>query len=403
MMLLFENMRLAFLAIRINKMRSFLTMLGMIIGISSVIAIVSIGDTMRGVMAEEYSRIGLTRAIVYVTWNLDDRRSTDYFTYEDFEKVEEVFKDSIDYVDSQAYESSTLKKGKSSYKINLNGVKANYEKVQPTEIVYGRMINQSDVDAKKFHIVIEDKTAMKLFGKENAVGETVRATIKGAVEDLLIVGIYHTPDSILNAVLGSDNSDNIFIAESVLTYQDSWFSQYNVYFKTDVNMDTAKTQFVNYVARATNRNPEDIVFYAVKDEMSSMDGMMASMSLAVGAIAAISLLVGGIGIMNIMLVSVTERTREIGIRKALGARTKDVMIQFLTESAIISAVGGIIGTGLGIGVVVLGGSLLGVGVIINPNIVLLAVAFSAVVGIFFGLYPASKAAKADPINALRYE
>ena len=125
--------------------------------------------------------------------------------------------------------------------------------------------------------------------------------------------------------------------------------------------------------------------------------------MAVGGIAAISLLVGGIGIMNIMLVSVTERTREIGIRKALGARTQDVLIQFLTESAILSACGGIIGVVMGVGLVSLGGLALGMPVIIKPGVILVAVSFSAVVGIFFGLYPASKAAKSDPIDALRYE
>lgn len=143
--------------------------------------------------------------------------------------------------------------------------------------------------------------------------------------------------------------------------------------------------------------------YTAMDELGSIDQMMGGLSAAVGGIAAISLIVGGIGIMNIMLVSVTERTREIGIRKALGAKTRDVLIQFLTESATLSAMGGIIGVLIGAGLVSLGGLALGVPVVIKPGIVVLAVGFSAVVGIFFGLYPASKAAKSDPIDALRYE
>ena len=131
--------------------------------------------------------------------------------------------------------------------------------------------------------------------------------------------------------------------------------------------------------------------------------MLGSLSLVVGAIAAISLLVGGIGIMNIMLVSVTERTREIGIRKALGAQTKDILIQFLIEAAAISAAGGIIGTVLGFSVVSIAGMAFGVGAVVKPSVVGLAVAFSAVVGLGFGLYPARKAARKDPVEALRYE
>ena len=139
------------------------------------------------------------------------------------------------------------------------------------------------------------------------------------------------------------------------------------------------------------------------EEMKSVDSMLGAMSSVVGAIAAISLLVGGIGIMNIMLVSVTERTREIGIRKALGARTGDILTQFLIEAAMISAAGGAIGTILGVSVVALGGMAFGLETVVKPQVILVAVAFSAMVGVGFGLYPARKAAKADPVVALRYE
>lgn len=170
-----------------------------------------------------------------------------------------------------------------------------------------------------------------------------------------------------------------------------------------MDLDRFFEEFKAYTAGLHGREPEDMYIQTAMDEMNSVDSVMGGLSAAVGGIAAISLLVGGIGIMNIMLVSVTERTREIGIRKALGARTRDVLIQFLTESAILSACGGIAGVILGTGVVALGGAALGLKTVIKPSVILIAVTFSAVVGIFFGLYPALKAAKADPIDALRYE
>ena len=243
-----ENMIMAFHAIMANKMRSFLTMLGIIIGIGSVISIVSIGDTMRGLFADLYKDAGATQAVVSIGYNVEDVRDSDYFTLDELDKIKEIFGDEISYIDSYASVNSEVLAGRTNMKFDFQGIDWNF----------------SDVPG-------------------------------------------------------------------------------------------------------------------------------------------ISLLVGGIGIMNIMLVSVTERTREIGIRKALGARTRDVLIQFLTESAILSALGGIIGVLLAVSLVTAGGAVLGLPVVIKPGIIILAVSFSAVVGIFFGIYPASKAAKADPIDALRYE
>lgn len=184
-----------------------------------------------------------------------------------------------------------------------------------------------------------------------------------------------------------------FIPYTILSWPNDYLYQLNFYAKKGTDMNELSGRMVPYLARLKDRQPADVTFYSALDEMKGNDSMMSSLSAAVGGIAAISLLVGGIGIMNIMLVSVTERTREIGIRKALGAKTRDVMIQFLTESAILSALGGILGVVIGAGLVMGGGAMFGISVIVKPQVVVVAVGFSALVGLFFGLYPASKAAK----------
>ena len=386
--MLIENMKMAFSAIRANKMRSALTMLGIIIGIGSVISIVSIGDTMRGLFADLYKDVGITQAYFSIGYWVDDVRQSDYFNLDEMERAKEAFSDQIAYIDSSAFTSDEASYKRTKIKFEYQGIDYNYQDVQPVDMVYGRYLNEGDILGRKKNVVMDTDSARMLFGVENAVGKTFRTTLYGSTDDFTVVGVYRKNMNAFQALMmGGSNSDKGL----------------HVYAKDDVNLDLFFSQFKSYVAKMHGRQPEDIYMYTAMQEMTSVDSMMGGLSMAVGGIAAISLLVGGIGIMNIMLVSVTERTREIGIRKALGARTRDVLIQFLTESAILSACGGIIGVIMGVGLVSLGGALLGMPVVIKPGVILVAVSFSAVVGIFFGLYPASKAAKSDPIDALRYE
>lgn len=402
-MLLWENMKLAFTAIRINKMRSFLTMLGMIIGISSVIAIVSIGDTMRGVLASEFENVGIGRVMIYITPKDDVYDDSCLFTKDDTETLQQAFGDDIAYMGAGYGERVNIAQGRTSMQISLEGTAENYTDVQNVKITHGRMISNKDVKEGKKHIVLQDTTALAFFGKEDAVGEVLRVPINGETKDLLVVGIYTNTDSALMKLLSRGSMDKAYVPESLGITDTSTFWNLDLYVSEKADMDVVEKQLVGVISRMKNKTTDEILFYSAKDNMNEADGVMQKLALAVGAIAAISLVVGGIGIMNIMLVSVTERTREIGIRKALGARTGDVLLQFLIESAIISAAGGMIGTALGIGVVAIGGSMVGIGVVVRPIVVVIAVAFSAIVGVFFGWYPARKAAKADPITALRYE
>lgn len=400
-----ENMVMAFHAIMANKMRSFLTMLGIIIGIGSVISIVSIGDTMRGLFADLYKDVGVTQADISIGYWLDDVRESDYFTLDELEKIREVFGDEIAYIDSNASVAADVQAGRTKMKFNFDGIDWNYKEVQPVTMVAGRYLNEGDILGRKKNIVMEAESARKLFGTDQAVGKTFRTTIYGDTDLYTVVGVYKREISAFQRLLsgGSNSTGTGYLPYTLLTWPNDNFYDCRLYAKDGTDMIDFMARLTAYLGKIKGRNADDFYVSTAAEEMGTVDKVMGGLSMAVGGIAAISLLVGGIGIMNIMLVSVTERTREIGIRKALGARTRDVLIQFLTESAILSALGGIIGVVLAVTVVTAGGAALGLPVVIKPGIIILAVSFSAVVGIFFGIYPASKAAKADPIDALRYE
>jgi len=398
-----ENIKIAFQSISSNKMRSLLTMLGIIIGISSVIAIVSIGDSMKGAMNDIYKDIGKNRAFLYF-YRMDDIRSTDFFYYDDLELLEERFGDKLSYLCPSESVQSDVTLNKKTIKLNMECIDAEFDKVQEIKMLYGRMINKNDIDRKSKSVVLEQNAAIKLFGKENVVGNTIRVKIDNNLEDLLIIGVYKKEVSpILSLLQGPSTTEDSYIPYT-MPYPSSYgFSQLDIFINEKYSVNSVGDEFLSYVANLKNRETENYRFYTAQEDQESADGILGGMSVAVAAIAAISLLVGGIGIMNIMLVSVTERTREIGIKKALGARTNDVLFQFIIESAALSALGGIIGTALGIGLVMIGGAFISIPIVVNPSSVIIAVVFSMIIGIFFGFYPAKKAAKADPIESLRYE
>lgn len=402
--MLIENMSMALHAIRANKMRSFLTMLGIIIGIGAVIAIVSVGDSMRNLFADAYKDVGFNRALISVSWEVEDFRMSDLFTREEMSRIKDLYEDEIEYIDSSSYAEAEAVNGRRKVKFEFQGIDYNYTDVQPLNIIFGRTFNEGDLKSGARHVIMEDKGAQQLFGTADCVGKTFRMTINKDIQEYTVIGVYHKDLSPMMAMLlGSGQSQSGFLPDTVLTKSGDTFQNVNFYVREGVDVTSFLKELTRYVAKSKNRPEEEIMTRSVADQMGTVDASLSGMSAAVGGIAAISLLVGGIGIMNIMMVSVTERTREIGIRKALGARTMDIMVQFLTESAFMSLCGGVIGILLGVLLVKAGGTAFQMTVIIRPSVVIMAVGFSALVGIFFGLYPASKAAKANPIEALRYE
>lgn len=398
-----ENIKIAFQSILSNKMRSLLTMLGIIIGISSVISIVSIGDSMKGVMDDLYKDFGENRAVLYVG-NIEDFRSTDFFYNDDLKLIKERFKEKLSYICPTESLRSDVTVNRNTIKLSMKFIDAGFEKVQEVKMLYGRMINSNDVNRKSKVLVFEQKAALKLFGKDNVVGKTIRVKIDNNLEDLLIVGVYKNEQSpILTLLQGQSAYEDSYIPYTMPNSSNYGYYGLDIFVDNKYSISYTGDEIINYIAKLKNRTPENYIYYTVEEEQTQVNSVVTGLSVAVAAIAAISLLVGGIGIMNIMLVSVTERTREIGIKKALGARTKDVLFQFLIESATLSAIGGIVGTITGIGLVMIGGSFISIPIVVNPGSIILAVVFAMIIGIFFGYYPAKKAANSDPIDALRYE
>lgn len=401
MLLIMENIKLALSSIRANKMRSFLTMLGIIIGISSVITIASLGETSKAVIAKEFEAFGKNRVVIYMPYS-EEIRDSDYFTMEDIDKVKAKYKEDIVYLAPSTYENTEAISGRKKAKVSTQGVANGYEKMVNMNLIKGRFITEADIKSRRYVSVVDKAMADKIFPGENAVGKTIRISVEGQPADAKIVGVYEKKKSIFDGMMSSD-STTMYMPYSIFSSQLMYMGSIDMKIIESKSSIEVGDSIANFLAKMKKREPGFYIVNTTQGEQNSIDQVLNTLSLAIGAIAAISLLVGGIGIMNIMLVSVTERTKEIGIRKSLGARRKDILLQFLVESMIVSATGGIIGTTLGIVFASIVSLVLSVPPVVSPGIVIIAVVFSAVVGMFFGIYPANRAAKLDPIDALRYE
>lgn len=381
-----------------NKMRSFLTMLGIIIGISSVIILVGMGTATQKQISDQIEKLGTNLITVTITGNRTP-------TISDAELVDLKTKPGIKEIAPQLSGSVNIKAGDTSSTTSLEASTPNYSEIRKIEVSQGRFINQRDIDNRFKVAVIGTETADNLFKSTNVVG---RQMYVNGIE-FTIVGVLQSQGT---SAAGSSD-DRIIVPLSTgerllkTTNVRSFFIEAENKDKVDTAMSYLQL-FLNkkYNISNTTSNTNTRSYYRVMNQTSILDTANAtneSMTAMLGGIAAISLLVGGIGIMNIMLVSVIERTREIGIRKAIGAKRRTVLSQFLIEAATISSLGGIIGVLLGYLGSYFGPKLFGKEILISNSIVIEAFVFSLLVGIIFGMYPANKASKLNPIDALRFE
>ncbi|HSN57927.1 MAG TPA: ABC transporter permease [Clostridiaceae bacterium] len=400
-MYIFEILNSALQNIKANKLRSFLTMLGIIIGISSVITIASIGGAIKDYVTGEFAGMG-TNVINLQVDTTESIGKRDYFTLEDADLIKEKVPE-VTAVVPMVESFGAVELEDKTKTASVAALNQHYVEIYKMDMAAGRFINEHDVETKKYAAVIDELTADKFFSNSAAaIGQRIKLNISGTYSDLTIVGVtksegilasfgenvpaqVYIPITIYDQVLGNENISHVSVLVSDMT-----------------KADEISSKIIRIIENKHNNTGK----YTATQGFAALDmvnNVLDMLTAALSAIAAISLVVGGIGVMNIMLVSVTERTREIGIRKAVGAKTSDIRIQFLSESIILCLIGGGIGILFGFLICKLIGYTMDVSVPVSMATVVTAFIFSSAVGIFFGLYPANKAAKMDPIEALRHE
>ena len=428
--LFFENISMALSSLKANKMRALLTMLGIIIGITAVIAIMTVGNSLESTITSSMQSMGASDVTVYLKYrNQEIETGASGMIYESVSRSREVLESDLINEEmiqgfKEAYKDSivgiTLTEttgrgqvsiGKNYANVMVMGVNADYFLSTDVKILSGRTLSETDYLNGRKVALVTDKLVNNLFEGDvkTAIGREIEVKEEQGYARYTIVGVYEHQENPMMITTSSEKDMETYLYIPLKTAQNEihssgGFTSVSVITGPNTNTNQMILDAKNYFnAYYRNNHYFDVGAFSMASMISAMSTMMDTVTLAIGVIAGISLLVGGVGVMNIMLVSITERTREIGTRKALGAPNSSIRLQFIMESMVICLIGGLIGVGLGVALGIFASNLLGYPAEPTLFSIVLSLGFSMTIGIFFGYYPANKAAKLDPIEALRYE
>lgn len=431
-MLIWENSKLAIKALFNNKMRSLLTMLGIIIGIGSVIAIMTVSSSLTTSITDTFADMGANNVTVGVQKQSEEEETRqnglkfgvsqrsvtmdedDRITNAMLQAVKEEYAEEVNSISlEETVGSGTVQQTEASANIRLTGINKDYFNANALTLLAGRYLTEKDVFGNKRVIMVSNKVVENVFDGDiqSALAQSIQVVINNKFYRFYIAGVYQYEED--SASFSSEDSDNVTTTAYIpittgkeMLHTDEGYENFTIVTNPDIEDVSA---FADEVEVYMNQK-----YYAANDKYkvhtmtmssitSSMNSMVETVSVAIAFIAGISLLVGGIGVMNIMLVSITERTREIGTRKALGAKNSSIRMQFIIEAVILCLIGGLLGIAAGFVLGAAAASVLGYAAAAPMAAILGSVVFSMVIGVFFGFYPANKAARMNPIEALRYE
>jgi putative ABC transport system permease protein len=388
--MIYQSLKMALKSISGNKMRSFLTILGVVIGVVAIVVLVAIAQGANASVVSRIESMGTNLISVNIR-----ARWQNPITLDDLRDLSQV--SGIAYVAPTVNVSGTVKAGVTTYDDGtIQGTTPGYEEIRNYDVQSGRFLRDPDIDNRSFVAVLGTEAATEMFGTESVVGENF--SLNGYT--FTVVGVLKEMGS---TIAGS--GDNLILIPFTLAerlFSQRGISNFYVSAASSQEVSAAQEAVTNYLKTVFSTSSQYSV-YNQTEMLSTLNETTATLTLMLGGIAAISLLVGGIGIMNIMLVSVSERTREIGIRKAIGAARGNILTQFLIEALVVSLMGGLLGLAIATAACYFLAPILSMTLTISPMVSMIAIGFSVFIGVVFGLYPANKASKLRPIEALRYE